>query len=60
MSWGSWVATGRREKLSFHFLIFVYGSFEPCLSLKFRDSVEDMLPTQFSVTVVFLRGVCVC
>ena len=28
--------------------------------LKLRDSVEDILLTQYSVTVVFLRGVCVC
>jgi hypothetical protein len=60
VSWGSCVETGRRGIFSFHFLIFLLGRFEPCLSLKFRDSVEDMLPTQYSVTVVFLRGLSVC
>ncbi len=60
MSWGSWVATGRRGRFNFHFLISLKGRFGPCLFLKFRDSVEDKLLTQSSVTVVFLRGVYVC
>ena len=60
MSWGSWVATGRRGKLNFHFLIFLLGRFGPCLFLKLRDSVEDMLLTHYSVNVVFLRGACAC